>query len=386
MADVTAGRRLSILHVISGLSLGGAESMLAALVTSAALPGVVHHVVSLKSGGAYAERLRAAGLLVDELGFSATLPNPSGLRRLVKLIRDHRPDVVQGWLYHGDLAALLALTLSARRRSTELIWSIRCSEMDWRQYPLRLRAIVRLWMALSSQPDVIVANSEAGLASHILHGCRPRRSAIIANGIDLVRFHDNEAQRSKLRRLFSIPENAPVIAHVARLDPMKDHANLLAALPLLPGVHCLAVGAGTESLPDMPGLHRLGARDDVPQLLAAADLIVSSSAFGEGFSNSIAEGMAAALPAVATDVGAARDIIADTGLIVPPRDPCSLAAAIGMLLAETAVERRVRGERARQRIREKFSLEQSAAAFGKLYRDLAPRGMRNDSPRAPSAL
>jgi glycosyltransferase involved in cell wall biosynthesis len=370
MADLTAGR-LSILHVISGLTIGGAESMLAALAASTAMPGVEHRVVSLKSGGPYVKRLRAAGVPVDELGFRSTIPSPRGFRRLITLIRDAQPDIVQGWLYHGDLAALLALALSGRRRSTRLIWSIRCSDMDWRRYGWRLRAAVRLWTMLSSWPDIIVANSEAGLASHVARGCRPRRTAIIPNGIDLARFGENVASRSQLRRSLSIPEDAPLIAHVARVDPMKDHRTMLAALGLLPGVHCLAIGAGTESLPTTPNLHLLGSRSDLPLLLSAADLIVSSSEFGEGFSNALAEGMAAALPAVATDVGAARDIIGDTGIVVPPRDPGSLAAAIATLLAEDAPQRHGRGERARRRIGERFSLAQNAAAFAKLYRDLA---------------
>src|SRR4051794_23070346 len=198
MADAAADR-ISIVHVISGLSLGGAESMLGALVTSA-MPDMEHRVVSLKSGGVHADRLRAAGVPVDELNFHSALPSPSGLRRLVRLIREQRPNVVQGWLYHGDLAALLALKLSGQRRSTRLIWSIRCSDMDWRQYSWRLRAAVRLWMALSDRPDVIVANSEAGLAYHVAHGCRPRQSAIIPNGIDVIRFSSADAQRTQIRR------------------------------------------------------------------------------------------------------------------------------------------------------------------------------------------
>jgi glycosyltransferase involved in cell wall biosynthesis len=379
MAGVMAGR-LSVLHVISGLNLGGAESMLAALVTSA-MPGIEHRVVSLRSGGAYADRLREAGVPVEELGFGGALSSVSGLRRLIGLIRAVKPDIVQGWLYHGDLAALLALALSGRRRATRLIWSIRCSNMDWRKYGWALRGIVRLWTSLSSCADIVVANSAAGLQSHIAQGCRPRRTAIIVNGIDLGRFADagasDAAASHAFRRSLGIPESAPLIAHVARLDPMKDHATLLAALRRLPDVHCLAIGAGTENLPTQPRLHRLGARSDVPQLVAAADLIVSSSAFGEGFSNALAEGMAAGIPVAATGVGAARDIVGDTGIVVPPIDPQSLAAAIGTLFGETAAQRRERGACARQRIAERFSLPQSAAGFADLYRDLARSSVRS---------
>jgi glycosyltransferase involved in cell wall biosynthesis len=149
-----------------------------------------------------------------------------------------------------------------------------------------------------------------------------------------------------------------VIVHVARLDPMKDHATLLAALDRLPHVHAVLAGLGTETLTARPRLHRLGVRDDVPRLLAAADLFVSSSAFGEGFSNALAEAMAAGLTPVATDVGDARAIVGDCGFVVPPRDPAALAEAIAAALAGPA-----RGATARARMLDRFTIAASAARF-----------------------
>jgi glycosyltransferase involved in cell wall biosynthesis len=127
------------------------------------------------------------------------------------------------------------------------------------------------------------------------------------------------------------------------------------------------IGQGTERLPHQPGILRLGRRDDVPRLLCAADLIVSSSAFGEGFSNSIAEGMAAGLPAVATDTGDAKYLVGDTGAVVPPRNSEALAAAILMLLSDRKSDLPARSAAARARIVDRFSLRQAVISFRGLY-------------------
>jgi glycosyltransferase involved in cell wall biosynthesis len=97
-------------------------------------------------------------------------------------------------------------------------------------------------------------------------------------------------------------------------------------------------------------------------------MIVSSSAYGEGFSNAIAEGMAAGLVPVATDVGDARVIIGDTGTIVPPRSPSELAGAIRAELAAGYEARLARGAAARERIVNKFSIERAADRFEAIYR------------------
>ena len=130
-------------------------------------------------------------------------------------------------------------------------------------------------------------------------------------------------------------------------------------------------------------MHALGARDDVERLLAAADLMVSSSAFGEGFSNAIAEGMAAGLPAVATDVGDSARIVGATGRIVPPREPAALAEAIGALLGESKAARAARGVEARRRIESRFSIARAVEAHGALYASLMRRAPAPPAPVLP---
>jgi glycosyltransferase involved in cell wall biosynthesis len=365
-------RPRTILYVTTDLFIGGgAEGMLARLLTSEPRLADAIIVVSLLPGESHAERLRQAGIAVHQLDFGSARGIASGLIRLARLIARSKPDIVQGWMYHGDLAALIGLVLSGRRRRTRLVWGIRCSEVDLRAYGRGLRLVVRACIALSRLPDVVTANSVAGLASHLRLGYRPRRTEVIANGIEVERFKPDGAARAALRRELGIAADAVVLAHVARVDPMKDHASLRTALLQLPDVTALLIGRGTEELPGLPNVHPLGRRDDVERLLAAADIVVSSSAFGEGFANVLAEGMACGLPAVATDVGDARAIVADSGLIVPPRDPRALAAAIRTLADESGVARSQRGARARAHIVENFAMRGAVDRFAQLYRSLA---------------
>jgi glycosyltransferase involved in cell wall biosynthesis len=252
------------------------------------------------------------------------------------------------------------------------VWSIRCTALDLRHYGgFGLRLVVKACTLLSGWPDLVTANSVAGLKSHLALGYRPRRAEVVANGIDVDAFRPDPAARRAVRLDLGIPENAIVLAHVARVDAMKDHASFLAAMAQLPDVSALLVGAGTENLPAAHNIIRLGRRQDVARLFAAADFVVSSSRFGEGFSNVLGEGMACGLPAIATDVGDAKLIVGDTGLVVPPEDPVALAAGIRTLAGESAATRADRGARARARIVEKFALAGAVERHVQLYASLA---------------
>ena len=367
-------RPRKVLYVVTHLWVGGAEATLTRLVTAEQKIADESIVVALRPGGPHADRMRAGGVTVVELNFGALFGIPAGLYRLAKLIARTKPDIVQGWMYHGDLAALIGLILSGRRRMTRLAWAIRGSDIDFSRYSLQLRLVVKACALLSRLPDLITANSAAGLKIYFGYGYRPRRAEIIPNGIDTRRFRPDLSLRAEVRRELGIPAAAIVLADVARVNPMKDHEGFLEAMAGLPDLHALLIGADTENLPDRPNLLRLGRRDDVERLLPAADFVVSSSAFGEGFSNALAEGMACGLPAVSTDVGDAAIIVGDTGMVVPPHDPQALASAIRALANEEPAAHAERSRRARARIVEQFSLERSIARWSESYAAiLSPR-------------
>jgi len=357
-----------VLHVIAGLGAGGAEGMLAALVTAERADAPEQIVVNLLSGGVHAERIRAAGIALHELGMRRGRLSLKGVGRLAALIAETRPDVIQSWMYHADLIATLALIRSGRRKGTDLYWGVRCSDMDVRRYPATLRLVTAACARLSHLPRAVVANSEAGRRVHAAMGYRPKRFLVIDNGIDTERFRPDPAARAAFRRELGIDPEVPVAILPARLDPMKDHETFLAAIDRLNGVVAMAVGDKTQFLPERRNLVTFGLCQDMPRAYAAADFVISSSAFGEGFSNGIAEGMAAGLPAVATDVGDARRIIADTGVVVPPRDPAALAGAIDCLAQESPEDRERRSRAARARICDHYALERFVAAFDVLHR------------------
>jgi glycosyltransferase involved in cell wall biosynthesis len=359
-----------VVVVTTDLGVGGAEAMLTRLVT--AQPSIADEVtvVSLRPEDDYVERLRTAGVKVVQLDFRRARGIASGLIELAKLIAERRPDVVQGWMYHGDLAALLALALSGRRSRTRLVWSVRCSDMDLRQYGFGLRAAVKTCTLLSRRPDAVTANSAAGLKFHLELGYRPRRAEVIPNGIDMEEFRPDLVARRAVRHELGIEDAAIVIAHVARVDPMKDHSTFLAAMAQLPEIRALLIGVGTENLAASPNVFRLGRRRDVARLLTAADFIASSSRFGEGFSNAIAEGMACGLPGIVTDVGDARLIVGDTGLVVPCEDAQAMVAAMQTLAQEPIEARTARRVKARMRIAENFALPTAVKRFAALYASL----------------
>ena len=357
-----------VVHVITDLDVGGAEQTLSQVAAAMARCPNAAVVVSLLPGGVFAERLRADGVEVIELAFRRPLGALSGIVRLARLIARSKPDIVQGWMYHGDLVALIALFLSGRRSRTRLIWGIRCSNIDFKQYEPGLRWVVRACALLSRRPDVVTANSEAGMEVHRALGYWPRHAVVIDNGIDTDRFCPDARARIAVRRELSIDDNATVLALVARVDAMKDHGSFLAAMADLPNLQALLIGGRTERLAAPPNVRALGRRSDVARLLAGCDFIVSSSAFGEGFSNAIAEGMACGLPAIATNVGAARHIIGETGIVVPPRDVRALADGLRRLAAEPADQRAKRAGQARARIIEHFSLPVAVDRWTDCYR------------------
>lgn len=359
---------LDVMHVIPGLGAGGAENMLANLVTAERDYAIRQEVVNLmRPGGVMARRISDAGIPVRDLGIANVASFLPAVFRLAQIIRVRQPRAIQSWLYYGDLLAYWALRLSGRRADTRLYWGVRASDMDQSHYGLPLRLAIRACAFHSPEPDAVIANSQAGRAAHQQLGYRPRHFMVIPNGIDTRRFRPDAAARARIRARLSIPADAPVVIHSARVDPMKDHATLLKVAVQLSDVIFLLAGQGTKDLPGRQNMRLLGLQTDMPELYAACDLAVSTSAFGEGFPTVLGEAMASGLAVVATDVGDSRLLVGDCGTIVPPRDPARIAAAIRDLLAAPAAERASRAFAARARIERNFSLATAVRRFDDLH-------------------
>lgn len=356
----------SVMHVISGLGIGGAESNLVQVAQALKARGISQYVVSLTQHRENATPLEAHGIAVSHLNIRRSPRAIGDILKLCRIVYRMQPRIIQGWMYHGNLVASLAHRLTPGWSRRRLIWGLRASNMDEARY----RRINRWSARISHWPDVIVANSLAGARVHEAYGYKPARMEVIWNGVDTQRFAPNAELRGKLRREFGIPDGQFVAIHVARVDPMKDHPMFLSAMARVPGATGLLVGTGTERLTLPPNVRALGMRLNVDRLLPVADVVVSTSAFGEGFSNVIAEGMSAGLVPITTDVGDARVIVGETGVVIPPRDSDALVTALAAEADLSPQDRARRGALARRRIEQEFALSKSVDAFERLYASL----------------
>lgn len=387
------GEPLKIVHVITGLNPGGAETWLTRLLLRLPAERFRSQVVSLLDGGELAGVIRSMGVPVLSLGMGRGLPDPRGLWRLARLLREQRPQVVQTWLYHADLLGLLAARLSGCGAAVS--WGLRCAYMDLARYGLGTRLTLRACVALSGRPEAVTANSQAGADHHLALGYRPRRMVVLENGVDGGHFRPDAEVRARLRQEWAVPEGAPLVGLVARVDPMKGHAVFCrAARELLrtrPEARFLFCGAGTEpggaeldALMARFGLSnavvRLGRREDMAQVYAALDALVLPS-LGEGFPNAVLEALSCAVPCVCLDVGDARAMCGSGGLVAPRElsgpgaseaDRAGfLARALGQVLGLEAQARAELGASGRSHVLERYGLDRAVERWAAHFESLA---------------
>jgi glycosyltransferase involved in cell wall biosynthesis len=390
---------MRVLHISTGLNVGGAEMMLYRLL-QARDPADSHRVISLMDVGLTGQRIQRLGIEARGLGMRRA-PNPLKVVELARMISEIRPDVVQTWMYHADLIGGLAARLAGRAR---VVWGIHNSTLDPATTHRSTRLIVAALAGLSRfVPDAIVCVSRVAQALHVSKGYDASKFVLIPNGFDLSEFQPDEAARRETRGELGLGDEDVLIGMVARISPQKDHATFIRAAASIarrrPEVRFLLCGGpGVEgamgATADNPELARplreaglldrfllLGRRDDVPRVSRALDIAALSSSYGEAFPLVIGEAMACGVPCVVTDVGDSGFLVADTGRVVPPRDPEAMARAWEELVDLGPEGRRRLGQAARARIEEHFGLPHVAERYAALWRRLVDRA----SSTAPSA-
>jgi glycosyltransferase involved in cell wall biosynthesis len=372
--------RIKILHIINDLSVGGAEMMLYKLLSGINRERFDPVVISLIDRGRLRDSIEALGIPVYTTNMKPGRPTPSSILHMVRLTRQIKPDLIQGWMYHSCLAGQLANTFAGRRAS--VLWGIHCSDISPLSEKKMTRMVVRLCAPLSRLPSNIIFVSQSSRSEHKRFGYKTENSRVLPNGIDAKLFVPSASARLSVRSELGLPENAFLIGLVGRYHPMKDHSTFLkAAAELLkaePDIHFLLIGRGInpgnralqEMIQDaglLSRIHLLGERTDTPRLSAALDIFALSSSYGESFPNVIGEAMACGVPCVVTDVGDASWIVGETGRVVPRRDPAALANGWRELIALGEEGRRALGNAARLRVMESFPLESVVAQYEALY-------------------
>jgi glycosyltransferase involved in cell wall biosynthesis len=383
------GRGLRCLHAITGLAIGGAEWMLYRVLAAGDHERFAPTVVSLMTPGALAPRIAGLGVPIASLHMRRGPPLTWPVLRLRRLVRALQPDLLQGWMYHGNLAATAAWRCLESR--PPLVWTIHHSAADLSNEKLSTRLSVQVSARLSRLTAAIAYCSSASARQHHALGFAPERTVVIPNGFDCAQTRPDPAARPRLCAELGIDPARTLVGMVARGHPMKDHRNLVRAVALLVerqvDVHLVMVGRGVGD-PNgeiaravaAAGIGQrttlLGERADINPLTAGLDILALSSAWGEAFPLIVGDAMASGVPCVVTDVGDCVWIVGDTGEAVPPRDSAALAAAIGRLVALGPAGRHRLGRAARARIEENFSLAGVVRQYEALHQRLTEEHAR----------
>lgn len=329
---------MKIVLLIRSLNLGGTERQTALLARGLGARGHDVVVAVLYAAGTPLEReAAAAGARILALGKKSRWDVLGFLPSLIARLRAERPDALHAFLPTANILAVLARPFL---RGARVVLGVRASNMDLGRYDALSRFSYWLEGKLARFADRAIANSEAGRDMALARGFPAGTLAVIPNGIDGERFRPDSALRRATRAAWGIAEDTPLIGVVARLDPMKGHHIFLEAAQRMrdkrPGLRFVCVGSGPEEIQLKQTAQGLGLdaallfmpeRPDAEAALNALDLVVLPSLFGEGFPNVLGEAMACGVPCVASDVGAAREILGDEGAVVKHGDAGALAQA-----------------------------------------------------------
>jgi len=372
-----------VCHVVTTLTTGGAETALLRLLRTDAMSDFESSVVCLGEDGPVASEIRALEIPVVTLGIQSVSDGLRHAPRLVRIVAGLGPDLIQGWMYHGNVAALFADTFTGGAR--RCAWNVRhgLHALDTEAYATRF--LIELGRWLSRWVDAGIYNSQMAADQHRDRGYHEVCREVVHNGFDVACFRPDRGAYSEVRRELGLGPEAVLVGHVGRNHPVKGQDLFLEAMAQVehPDVWFVLAGRRVDwsttalarkvtrlGLSDRVRL--LGERRDMPRFMASLDVLVSSSR-SEAFPNVVGEAMAAGVPCVVTDVGDCAELVGDGGIVVPPGRPDALAQGTQTLLGMPAERRVALGTVGRRRIEEHFSLEGMGRAYASLYKRLLLR-------------
>lgn len=370
-----------IAFLIRLLDYGGAEKQLVTLAKALALGGFDVTVLCVYPNGVFEKDFSGTKVKLLSLEKKGRWDIIGFFWRLFYQLRCIQPDVLHTYLPDPNI---IGIFLRPFFPTTKIVWGIRNSnwgipqssqerDKQFVKWDGALNFLIYLEQKLARFADLIIANSYAGQKYYLSKGFPAENMIVIPNGIDVDRFQPDPKAGLTVRQEWNILPNTILIGIVGRLAPMKDHPTFLQAAALLckERQDLRFVCVGGEQQPDYTKqLYELttqlgiadrviwaGARLDMPEVYNALDIIVSTSAYGEGFSNAIGEAMACGKPCIVTDVGDSAWIVGNQGIVVPPGDPQALKTAVLQFLVNTINENKTQSK-IRQRIVENFSVPQ----------------------------
>lgn len=364
---------MKILMLTGSFRVGGAQRQMLELTRRLSPDRFAVSVLALNREGPLEADFSAAGLTASTLG--------RGIRYLTlrRRLRQERPQVLHCW---GDSANLWGTLCCGR--GTAMI-------MSWRNLGQRMVSYRRLVERLAvRRAAALVANSQAVARCLTERGLAAASVRVIPNGVDTKRFRPpSEDERQRARTSQGLAGAGPVVACLARTDPVKNLALFVDIAARVSeefvGTHFVVIGGSANrveraeadrvaALAERRGLGErfqlLGLTSEVPTALASADLVMQTSR-EEGLPNGLIEAAACGLPAIASDVGGSSEVIQDgqTGLLFPSGDAAAGAARLREMLADPD-KRAIMGNAALRRARELFRMDRMVADYEELYLEL----------------
>lgn len=369
-----------ILHIITGLSDGGAEAVLYRLCQFDKKNR--HIVISLMDRGKYGSLLEEINVEVYCLNMPSGKVHLNSLLRLFQLIRQFKPNAVQTWMYHADLIGGLVARCAGIKN---VIWGVHHTTLVKGESKRSTIFIAKLNAFISSFiPRRIIYCAEKSRQVQESIGFNSRIGQVVPNGYNVDDFIPNFASGIEFRKKNEIATIDFLVGHVGRFHPFKDYPTLINSIGILKKskypVRVVMVGNDlTEENKNLQELINesyckesillLGRKDDIPSVMNGIDLFILSSV-SEAFPNVLNEAMACGTPCVTTDVGDAAVIVGEAGWIVPAKNPQALAKAVLEAVEEkisTPQAWQERKQACRQRIVENFSIEKMVSGYHNVW-------------------
>ncbi len=366
-------QRPKVLHIITGLKIGGAETALSNVVMKS--KGIDHVVISLGHLDYYGKKLKKLGFIVIALELKPSLFFLNKLIRLHKIIKFYSPDIVHTWLPFADFIGGLVAKFSGVKK---IYWSIVNDYMPANSNFRNILAIRLLAFLSKYIPHKIISCSEIGANNHILAGYKRTAITFIPLGVCTNTYKPDKELGLKVRKRLNLNNKDFLIGMIARFHPNKDYNNLLKSLSILKDksikFKCLLVGRGISSknkflwkliktLGLSENLILLEESTNIYELINSLDIYVSSS-IKEGFPNILIQTMSCAIPCISTNAGDSKNIIGNAGWVVKVKSPEELSKAIISSMNDDLLSK---GQLARERVEEFFGLDLMINRYENIY-------------------
>ena len=369
-------KNIKVIHLINGLGLGGAESMLYKILAHQKREDII--VVTLEGRDYFNDKLEALGVKVITLNMRRGIPSLRAVFQYVTLIRKVKPDVIISWMYHANIFSILTKPVLPKHKT---IFNIRQSLYDLNKEKRLTYYIIKLNARLSSYADLIVNNSKQSIEQHKKIGFSESNNQFIPNGFELDKFKPSLCLRNEFRKKYDIQDGIIIIGNLARFHPMKNHLGLIKAFKTVKNEckHSLKLVLGGDninsdnreikSLIDKLGLSNdciLLGRVESVNVLPAFDIYISASLWGEGFPNVLGEAMACGVPCVSTDIGDSRRVIGNTGIVIGHSDN-DIADGIIRMLSMPKEEFYKLKTSAQEKVIKNYAIETISRQYEQLY-------------------